>query len=100
MEDLRHGCGKGYKFRVPILDVGTGLPLGGYVLGGTDFLVSAPGLTQPKAGRGIVLPSVLILIHFGEDPTEIYCDHKSAALCFSFIPIYRRCFFLLERRHY
>lgn len=91
---------KGINFRVPILDVGTGLPLGGYVLGGisgTDLLVSALGLTQPKAGRGIVLPSVLI--HFGEDPTEIYCDHKSA-LCFSFIPIYRRCFFLLERRHY
>ncbi|KAL4310959.1 hypothetical protein GQ457_06G024670 [Hibiscus cannabinus] len=47
---------KGINFRVPILDVGTGLPLGGYVLGGisgTDFLVSALGLTQPKAGRGI-----------------------------------------------
>lgn len=58
---------KGINFRVPILDVGTGLPLGGSVLGGTDFLVSALGLTQPKAGRGIVLPSVLI--HFGEDPT-------------------------------
>jgi len=61
---------KGINFRVPILDVGTGLPLGGYVLGGisgTDFLVSALGLTQPKAGRGIVLPS--LLIHFGEDPT-------------------------------
>ncbi len=61
---------KGINFRVPILDVGTGLPLGGYVLGGisgTDFWVSALGLTQPKAGRGIVLPSVLI--HFGEDPT-------------------------------
>ena len=46
------------------------LYLRGYVLGGisgTDFLVSALGLTQPKAGRGIVLPSVLI--HFGEDPT-------------------------------
>ncbi|GJW13463.1 26S proteasome non-ATPase regulatory subunit 1 homolog A-like protein [Tanacetum coccineum] len=43
------------------LDVGTGLPLGGSVLGGisgTDLLVSALGLTQPKAGRGIVLPSV------------------------------------------
>lgn len=91
---------KDINFRVPILDVGTGLPLGGYVLGGisgTDFLVSALGLTQPKAGRGIVLPSVFI--HFWEDPTEIYCDNKSA-LCFSFIPIYRRCFFLLERRHY
>ena len=52
------------------MDVGTGFPLGGYVLGGisgTDFLVSALGLTQPKAGRGIVLPSVLI--HEGEDPT-------------------------------
>lgn len=61
---------KGINFRVPILDVGTGLPLGGSVLGGisgTDLLVSALGLTQPKAGRGIVLPSVLI--HFGEDPT-------------------------------
>nr|GFB35083.1 hypothetical protein [Tanacetum cinerariifolium] len=60
---------KGINFRVPILDVGTGLPLGGSVLGGisgTDLLVSALGLTQPKAGRGIVLPSVLI--HFGEDP--------------------------------
>lgn len=42
---------KGINFRVPILDVGTGLPLGGYILGGisgTDFLVSALGLTQPK----------------------------------------------------
>nr|GFB60896.1 hypothetical protein [Tanacetum cinerariifolium] len=59
---------KGINFRVPILDVGTGLPLGGSVLGaisGTDLLVSALGLTQPKAGRGIVLPSVLI--HFGQD---------------------------------
>ena len=67
------------------MDVGTGRTLGGYVLGGisgTDFLVSALGLTQPKAGRGIVLPSVLI--HFWEDPTEIYCDNKSA-LCFSFL---------------
>lgn len=36
-------------------------------ISGTDFLVSVLGLTQPKAGRGIVLPSVLI--HFGEDPT-------------------------------
>lgn len=39
------------------MDVGTGLPLGGYVLGGisgTDFLLSALGLTQAKAGRGIV----------------------------------------------
>lgn len=48
---------KGNNFRVPILDVGTGLPLGGYVLGGisgTDFLLSALGLTQAKAGRGIV----------------------------------------------
>lgn len=59
---------KGINFRVPILDVGTGLPLGGLGgISGTDFLVSALGLTQPKAGRGIVLPSVLI--HFGEDPT-------------------------------
>nr|GEW36019.1 cytochrome c biogenesis FN, mitochondrial [Tanacetum cinerariifolium] len=61
---------KGINFRVLILDVGTGLPLGGSVLGGisgTDLLVFALGLTQPKAGRGIMLPSVLI--HFGEDPT-------------------------------
>lgn len=36
-------------------------------LSGTDFLVSALGLTQPKAGRGIMLPSVFI--HSGEDPT-------------------------------
>nr|GFA40926.1 hypothetical protein [Tanacetum cinerariifolium] len=48
---------KGINFRVLILDVGTGLPLGGSVLGGisgTDLLVSALGLTQPKAGRDIV----------------------------------------------
>ena len=52
------------------MDVGTSRPLGGYVLSGIsdiDFLVSALGLTQPKARHGIVLPSVLI--HEGEDPT-------------------------------
>jgi len=40
VKDLRHGCGKGYKF--PSTYLGRWYrPLGGYVLGGTDLLVSA-----------------------------------------------------------
>lgn len=70
VKDLRHGCGKGERSEVDEYLSWKNLPLGGSVLGGisgTDFLVSALGLTQPKAGRGIVLPSVFI--HFGEDTT-------------------------------
>lgn len=63
VKDLRHGCGKGERSEVDEYLSWKNLLKGGSVLGGisgTDFLVSALGLTQPKAGRGIVLPSVFI----------------------------------------
>nr|GEZ66851.1 hypothetical protein [Tanacetum cinerariifolium] len=54
VEDLRHGCGKGYKFPRTYLRHWYQPPFRRFVLGGisgTDLLVSALGLTQPKAGH-------------------------------------------------
>lgn len=56
---------KGVDFRLPILESSSLLfsENGGYLLGGmcgTQFLVTARGLDQPRAGRGVVCPGVVI----------------------------------------
>lgn len=55
---------KGLDYKVPILtSLSITLPMGAYLLGGvagTDFWVSALGLEQPRAARGIVRPGVVI----------------------------------------
>ncbi|KAK8499171.1 hypothetical protein V6N12_076021 [Hibiscus sabdariffa] len=70
---------KGINFRVPILDVGTGLPLGGYVLGGisgTDFLVSALVLLLPSTRPSTQLGN---LLRSAQKKQEIFQRKKGLA---------------------
>ncbi|GKB97380.1 40S ribosomal protein S11-2-like protein, partial [Tanacetum coccineum] len=90
---------KGINFRVPILDVGTGLPLGGSVLGGisgTDLLVSALVLllpsTRPSTQLGNLLRSAqkkqaISLEYQAISPFEFY-SHQQLVLsgCYNLSP--------------
>ena len=70
----------GLDFRPPILDSGSpqerscGWLLGG--VAGSDFLVQPLGLVQPRAGRGIVVPGV-VLKPSGPDPRMTLIHYKT-----------------------
>lgn len=73
---------KGLFFPLPILESRSGTHPGfPYLLGGlsgTDFLMSALGVNQPRAGRGVISPGVTI--PFGSDPTIRHIRYKTVFL--------------------
>lgn len=77
---------KGTGYTVPILSsVPEGNFFPSFLLGGTagmEFLVSAAGLDQPAAGRGIVTPGVLHPV--GEVPKKNLTDERESDALFWF----------------
>ena len=69
---------RGLNFQLPIFGIGTWIPNGPWLLGGitgTDFLVSALGVDQPRAGRGVVNPGQVI--DFGITPAVKTIRYKT-----------------------
>jgi hypothetical protein len=69
---------KGLDFQLPILGSRSGTYIGyPYLLGGltgADFLVSALGVNQPRAGRGVISPGAVV--PFGTDPSIRHIRYK------------------------